>query len=855
MAVCSNCHHPNAADAHFCESCGARLAAVQRREERKVITVLFADLVGFTSRVEHMDVEDVRAMLAPYYALLRQQLEQFGGTVEKFIGDAVMAVFGAPTAHEDDPERAVRSALAIREALAAANEENPELDLHVRIAVNSGEALVFVGERSDSGESISSGDVINTAARLQTGAPIDGVLVGTLTYRATCDVIDYAEAAPVEAKGKAEPVPCWEALRARSRVGESRRRQDATRLVGRQDERQRLIDAFERAQGNRSVSMVTLVGVPGIGKSRLVRELFHHIDRRPELVRWREGRSPPYGHGVTFWALGEIVKAEAGMLDSQESELAASKLAAAVWAAIGERDEAEWVERHLRGLVGLEEGSVPFGDRRAEAFAAWRRFLEALAETRSTVLVFEDLHCADDALLDFIEHLLAWASGVPLLVVCTARPELLERRPRWGGDSEPASVLSLAPLSEAETHDLLDALIPSSLLPSETRSALLAAAEGNPLYAQEFAGMLADRGSLLRHRDELVLEDIGELAVPDSVLGIIAARLDAAPAEEKAVIQDASVIGRVFWPGAIGAVADRSRWAIEEALRRLEQRQLVRRRHESSVAGDFEYAFEHALIRDVAYRTIVRPMRAEKHRRAAEWLSSLAGERRERADAIAHHYVTALENAEASGQATAELGLAASAALEAAAERAGSLNSHAAAARLWGRALELCAPDAARRPGLLLSHGKALALADEPADAILDEATEALVAAGDLRAAAEAQSMTGWLLSLAGRPEQARERDERALALVRDTAPSHAKPLTLTRAAAHMVFVRGGRAEALALLREALSISEGLGLREMEAEALQFVGMARLDAGDEAGIEDIEKALAVAAEPDSTGPS
>jgi class 3 adenylate cyclase/tetratricopeptide (TPR) repeat protein len=847
--LCGNCNHRNSPDARFCAGCGAGLAVTPvRREERKVITALFADLVGFTSRAERMDVEDVRAMLAPYHTLVRQQLEQRGGTVEKFIGDAGMAVFGAPTAHEDDPERALRAALAIRDALAVSNERNPELDLHVRIGVNTGEALVSLDARPAAGESMASGDVVNTAARLQTAAPIDGVVVGEATYRATRDVIEYEELPAVHAKGKAEPILCWQALGARSRVGETRRRHDATPLIGRGGEREALLNAFERAYENRSVQMLTLVGVPGIGKSRLVRELFHALDRRPELIRWREGRSPPYGEGVTFWALGEIVKAEVGMLESHEPETAASKLAAAVSGVVDDPDEAEWVERHLRPLVGLEAEETLFGDRRAEAFAAWRRFIERLAERRATVLVFEDLHWADDALVDFIEHLAAWADHVPLLVLCTARPELFERRPGWRADSNTSRVVSLEPLSEAETHELFEALLESALLPAKTRSALFTSAAGNPLYASEFVRMLVDRGILVERGGEWIVEDADDFPVPDSVLGIISARLDAVPVEDKAVIQDASVVGKVFWPGAVAHVAERGRWAIEEALRRLEENELIRRSHQTSVAGDSEYVFEHALIRDVAYRTILRPLRAEKHRRAAEWLSSLAGARRDRADMIAHHYVTALENAEASGHAVAELRLAASNSVQAAAERAGSLHSHAAAARLWGKALELCPGDDDRRPRLLLALGKALALADEPAAAALDEAARALLEAGDFARAADAESTSAWLLSLAGKPEQARERDWHALELVRDAAPSRAKALILSSVGAHTVFVRERRHEALRLLEDALTIADGLGLREIEAEALQFIGMARLDAGDEAGVRDIERALAIAIE-------
>ena len=755
-----------------------------------------------------------------------------------------MAVFGAPAAQEDDPERAVRAALAIREALAESNERHPELDLHVRVAVNTGEALVSLDADPAAGESIASGDVVNVAARLQAAAPIDGVVVGAMTYRATCDAIEYEESPTVRAKGKAEPIPCWQALRAISRVGETRRRQDATPLIGRQRERQALIDAFEHACGSRSVHALTLVGVPGIGKSRLVRELFHYLDRRPGMIRWREGRSPPYGDGGTFLALGEIVKAEAGLLDSHGSEAASSKLAQSVAAVVSDRDEAEWVERHLRTLVGLDAGAALFGDRKAEAFAAWRRFIEQLARHRPTVLVFEDLHWADDAVVDFIEHLLAWAADVPLLVLCTGRPELLERRPRWGADSQ-TSVVSLEPLSGSETRDLLDALLRNALLPEQTRSALLTAAEGNPLYAEEFVRMLVDRNILVQQEGEWILRQTDDFPVPDSVLGIIAARLDAVPDSDKTVIQDAAVVGKVFWPGAVASVAERGKWAVEEALRRLEQRQLVRRRHESSVTGDSEYVFEHGLIRDVAYRTIVRRVRADKHRRAGAWMSSLTGDRRDRADAVAYHYVTALENAEASGQVTDELRLAASEALQAAADRAGSLHSHAAAARLWGQALELCAPDDELRPRLLLAYGKALAIADEPATSVLDEAAQALIEAGELSGAAEAESTNGWLLSLAGKPEEARARDERALELVREAAPSYAKALILARAGTHAV-LRGPRAEPNRLLGEALAIAERLGLLEIEAEALQFVGMTRLDAGEEDGVQDIEKALAIA---------
>src|SRR5436305_943510 len=319
-----------------------RMDGTEPRRERKIVTVLFADLVGFTARAEELDPEDVEAILRPYHARLRTELERHGGTVEKFIGDAVMALFGAPVAHEDDPERAVRDALAIRDW--AREQEN----VQVRIAVNTGEALIRLGARPESGEGMAAGDVVNTAARLQSAAPVNGVLAGEMTYRATADAIDYREADPVAAKGKTEPVPVWEAVESRSRVGTEAVSMRAP-LVGRKREVDQLVDAFERARQERSTQLVTLVGVPGIGKSRLVAELLAHVESVPELVYWRHGRSLPYGEGVTFWALGEMVKAQAGILESDAPEAVEQKLRETVLQSV-EESERRWMEARLRPL-------------------------------------------------------------------------------------------------------------------------------------------------------------------------------------------------------------------------------------------------------------------------------------------------------------------------------------------------------------------------------------------------------------------------------------------------------------------------------------------------------------------------
>src|SRR4249920_729350 len=514
--------------------CGAALvvAPAPVREERKVVTVVFCDLVGFTAKAERLDPEEVRAVLRPYHDRVRAELERRGGTVEKFIGDAVMALFGAPTAHEDDPERAVRAALAIRDFAV-------EEDLELRVGITTGEALVRLDARPDAGEGMASGDVVNTAARLQSAAPVNGVITDETTYRATRHAIDYAETAPIEAKGKADPVPVWNAIAARSRFGVDVAHEARSELVGRERELGVVKDAFERARHERTPQLLTLVGVPGIGKSRLVYELQRIVDADPELVTWRQGRCLAYGDGVAFWAIAEVVKAQAGIHERDSEMEAAEKLRVAVDDAIDDASDARWVESHLRPLVGLETETGLGGDRRGEAFAAWRRFLEALSEQRPLVLVLEDLHWADEGLLDFVDELIDWLSGVPLLVVCSARPELLERRPGWSGGKLNASIIGLSPLSSEQTAVLISHVLERSLLPAEIQQALLERSEGNPLYAEQYAQLYLERGSA---------ED---MPLPETLQGIVAARLDGLSAEEKAVLQDASVVGKVFWTGAL----------------------------------------------------------------------------------------------------------------------------------------------------------------------------------------------------------------------------------------------------------------------------------------------------------------
>ncbi len=546
--------------------------------------------------------------------------------MEKFIGDAVMALFGAPAAHEDDPERAVRACLAIRDWAV------DEGGVQVRIAVTTGEVLIRLDARPGAGEGMASGDIVNTASRLQNAAPVNGILADETTYRATRRVIDYREAPAVDAKGKAEPIAVWEAVSARSRLGVDIAHEARTELVGRERELAVLRDALARACHEEIPQLVTLVGVPGMGKSRLVYELSRIADAEPELIAWRQGRCLAYGDGVTLWALAEIVKAQAGILEQDTPDEVRDKIRQTVADVLSGSTEEAWVQTHLLSLVGLSGEAELGGDRRSEAFAAWRRLLEGLAEQAPLILVFEDLHWADETLLDFVDELCDWVTDAPLLVIATARPELLERRPGWGGGKLNATTLALTPLTEEQTAFLIGRLIDSPLMAVESQQALLERAGGNPLYAEQFADLFLERGS------------VDDAPVPESLQGLIAARLDGATADEKAVLQTAAVIGKTFWASALRHTGG----DVASTLHSLERKGFVRRQKRSSVESETEFAFAHALVRDVAYAQIPRAERSAKHRNAAQWIEDL-GRPEDHAELLAFHWSAALELARASG--------------------------------------------------------------------------------------------------------------------------------------------------------------------------------------------------------------
>jgi class 3 adenylate cyclase len=619
MSVCAQCGQENPEVARFCLACGRPLAdaGATTREERRIVSVIFVDLVEFTSRAESLDPEDVRAILEPYHDRVREEIESFGGVVEKFIGDAVVGVFGAPTAFGDDPERAVRAALAVRDALGS----------RVRVAVNTGEALVTLDARPEMGDAMVAGDVINTAARLQSAAPAGGVLVGAETYACTRDVFEYREQEPVVAKGKQLPVAVWLAM------GASRRGDDHTHtpLVGRAGELEVLRGIWDRSSIGRTPHLVTVLGPPGVGKSRLVAEFLHLLGDDVRAVR---GRCLPYRESSAYGAFAVQVKQLAGIWENDPPEVGLQKLLTAV-ERVGAPDP-EQVAQHLGIILGLEhQASV---DDRETLFFSVRCFIEAVAAERPIVLVFEDIHWADGVLLDMIDLLASRLHDLPILLLTLARPDLLDSRPGWGGGLPAYTSLPLQPLTgddaRALAMRLLDTLEQSR---REEHAALFAkTGEGNPLFIEQLAAAAVERSS----------GSAG--AIPTTIRGILAARLDALPAAERAVLLDAAVMGKVFWRGPVARVTDDPD-SLPTSLGALERRDMISRETVSAIEGDQQYTFRHVLIRDVAYELLPRARRQELHAEMARYLEDEAPATGEAVTQMARHWREAGEGERAVG--------------------------------------------------------------------------------------------------------------------------------------------------------------------------------------------------------------
>jgi class 3 adenylate cyclase/tetratricopeptide (TPR) repeat protein len=617
---CLACGEQNPEGARFCSACGTALTVEPAVEERKVVSVLFVDLVDFTSRSDQADPEDVRAMLVPYDIRVKSEIESFGGLVEKFIGDAVMAVFGAQVSHGDDAERAVRAGLRVLDAIQELNKENPALDLTVRAAVNTGVAIVDARQQPDIAQGLAHGDVVNTASRLETGAPPGGLVVGAETYWATRSVIGYEPLEPIQAKGKRKPLAAWLALEALT--GPAERAASAAPMVGRDRELALLRRTWESVTTQRRPDLVTVIGPPGIGKTRLTREFVGLVE--PSGTRVLRGRSLPYGESSGYRAFRQQVKDVAGIFEGDPPADARAKLTAVVTELCGPTDGPE-VADHLAVLIGL--GGDRVADRQPLFFAA-RRFVEDLASRQPLLLVFEDIHWADTSQLDLLESLASRVRDVPVMFLALARPELLDSRPTWGAGLMSHTSMQLHPLSSDEARTLAGHLLPMLSGLQGAADRVVITAEGNPLFIEELVASLAER----------VDEALEEL--PTNVRSTIAARLDTLPAAARGALLDAAVIGKVFWRGALQALdATRSAAELEDALDMLESRDFIHRESGSQIQGDHEYLFKHMLIREVAYATLPRAARRERHAAVARFIESAAGERIEEAAALlAHHW-------------------------------------------------------------------------------------------------------------------------------------------------------------------------------------------------------------------------
>jgi class 3 adenylate cyclase/tetratricopeptide (TPR) repeat protein len=685
--VCQNCGNENPADARFCMSCGNALEAVcpscgtvappeakfcmscgtalkgdappaparaepvrakplDLPEERRQVTVLFADLSGYTAIAERMDPEAVKSFVDRALRRLGQEVDRFGGSVDKYIGDNVMAVFGAPIAHEDDAERAVRAALGMQAAMGEINESlgaSHGVNLALRVGVNTGE--VVAGAIGDGYTVI--GDTVNVAARLQTAAQPGSVTVGERTHRATHEAISYRELEPLTLKGKAEPVAAWEAVGVVA-AQPVRRAGAETPLVGRADKLELLESVYERVERGRRAHLVTVIGQAGVGKSRLRVELGRRLAERESPPTFREGRCLPYGSGIVYWALGEIIRAETGIVDGDSAEVAWTKLSTFVGelAQVNLGQRSEPVERRaaviarLLGLDAPSDRAQPDDEdpqRMREAFfSSVRSVIETMALRNPLVLVFEDIHWADHGMLDLIEYLAQWVRG-PLMLLCLARDELLERRSAWGGGRLDATSILLEPLSMEETRRLVGALLPQGGASADGAvKAIAERAGGNPFFAEEMARRLAD--------------ETGELVeLPDSVQSLLAARLDSLDPTERRLVQHAAVVGRTFWEGALAAAVPLES-DLHRALQDLQEKDIIVPDDTMRLAGEREYAFKHVLIRDVAYGMLPKSVRWRKHFEIGEFIEERAGERTDEVvPLLAEHYGRAATLSEEAG--------------------------------------------------------------------------------------------------------------------------------------------------------------------------------------------------------------
>jgi predicted ATPase/class 3 adenylate cyclase len=695
-------------------------------DARKTVTVLFCDVEGSTRLGDALDPESVRQLMMRFFAEMRSVLERHGGTVEKYIGDAVMAVFGVPTLHEDDALRAVSAAAEMHAALARLNEEIEDrwgLHLRIRIGVNTGE--VVVGD-AEAGEALVVGDAVNVAARLETAAPPDQTLIGADTYALVRDHVTVEETGPLDLKGKPEPMHAYRLVRVHRGVDAIGPRPEPP-LVGRADELAAVTSAYRRSVAEQRAVLATVIGAAGVGKSRLSREFVSGLD--PEAVVLA-GRCLPYGDGITFWPVIELVKQACGIADEDDLAAVANKIEAAVRGA----DADALIAARLGSLLGVGEANAEL----QETFWALRRFLEWLGRDRPVVVVLDDLQWAEPALLDLLEYLLGSVGETALLLLCLARPDLLEARPAWGSAPGPSVSVSLSPLDQGESQRLIGSLLAGGTVEDQVTRRITEAAGGNPLFLEEMLRMLEDDGLLQRQDGRWVAaKPLSDVRVPASIHALLGARLDRLSAEERAVIRAAAVIGKIFWWGAVAElVSSEIRPQVGGNLQTLVRKDLIRP-DRSTFAGEDAFRFHHILVQEAAYRGIPKEVRSELHERFAGWARGAAGDRAAELDeVIGYHLEQAFTLRSELGTTSDELrslGLRAARPLAAAGQRALDRRDMAAAADLLGRAARLLPSDAPERPPVLLALGEALVETGDfaRAEGSLDEAEHLAETAGD----------------------------------------------------------------------------------------------------------------------------
>jgi predicted ATPase/class 3 adenylate cyclase len=807
----------------FCEECGAKLGGapapvVADREapaaERRLVSVLFADLVGFTTLSESRDSEEVREPLSAYFERCKQLIERYGGTVEKFIGDAVMAVWGSPVAKEDDAELAVRAALDLVNAV---TELDPQL--RARAGVLTGEAAVTIGVE---GQGMVAGDLVNTASRIQSAAEPGTVLVGEATKRATEAAIAYDDAGAHQLKGKAEPLQLFRALRViASRAGALRSAGLEPPFVGRERELRLVKELFHASADERRTQLVSVVGIAGIGKSRLSWEFEKYQDGLAEEAWWHRGRCLSYGEGVAYWALAEMVRMRCRIAEDEKPSSAREKLRATLAEYLPDPDERARVEPRLAHLLGLEEGVA--GDQE-NLFSAWRVLFERLAEIGPVVLVFEDMQWADAGLLAFLDYLLDWSRNHPIFVLALARPDLAERHPTWTAGKRAVTSLYLEPLSAQAMEELLSGLVPG--LPEDLRARILDRAEGVPLYAVETVRMLLDRGLLVQ--DGNVFRPTGSvetLEVPETLHALVAARLDGLTPEERRLVQDGSVLGKTFTMHGLSALTGLSADDLEPLLASLLRKEVLSIQADPRSPERGQYSFLQDIVRHVAYETISKRDRKEKHLAAARHLSSVwSAEEDEIVEVVAAHYLDAYHAAPEAPDAD-EIRDTARAMLVRAAERAASLGANAEAQRAFERALELTEkpPDQAElheRAGITAAAGART----EPAAAHFERAMELFEAGGASHEAARVSARLAEIMWDRGRLEDGLESMDRALGALSLEKPD-ADLAALAAQVGRFMYFAGQTELALQRIETALDIAEGLALPEVLSQALNTKGI------------------------------